>query len=133
MESNAKNKTLIIGASTNPERYAYKAAEQLLAHKHDIYLLGNRPGELFGREIINSQQMYPDVDTVTLYLSGKNQVSYYDYILSLQPRRVIFNPGTENPELQSMLQKASIDAQEACTLVLLATGQFWDRKQRFDF
>jgi predicted CoA-binding protein len=68
--------------------------------------------------------MYPDVDTVTLYLSGKNQVSYYDYILSLQPRRVIFNPGTENPELQSMLQKASIDAQEACTLVLLATGQF---------
>ncbi|MCK9300358.1 MAG: CoA-binding protein [Bacteroidales bacterium] len=124
MESNAKNKTLIIGASTNPERYAYKAAEQLLAHKHDIYLLGNRPGELFGREIINSQQMYPDVDTVTLYLSGKNQVSYYDYILSLQPRRVIFNPGTENPELQSMLQKASIDAQEACTLVLLATGQF---------
>jgi predicted CoA-binding protein len=124
MESNAKNKTLIIGASTNPERYAYKAAEQLLAHKHDIYLLGNRPGELFGREIINSQQMYPDVDTVTLYLSGKNQVSYYDYILSLQPRRVIFNPGTENPELQSMLQKASNDAQEACTLVLLATGQF---------
>ncbi|MDD2617685.1 MAG: CoA-binding protein [Bacteroidales bacterium] len=124
MESNAKNKTLIIGASTNPERYAYKAAEQLLAHKHDIYLLGNRPGELFGREIINSQQMYPDVDTVSLYLSGKNQVSYYDYILSLQPRRVIFNPGTENPELQSMLQKASIDAQEACTLVLLATGQF---------
>ncbi|NLB02712.1 MAG: CoA-binding protein [Bacteroidales bacterium] len=124
MESNAKNKTLIIGASTNPERYAYKAAEQLLAHKHDIYLLGNRPGELFGREIINSQQMYPDVDTVSLYLSGKNQGSYYDYILSLQPRRVIFNPGTENPELQSMLQKASIDAQEACTLVLLATGQF---------
>ena len=124
MEIKAKNKTLIIGASTNPERYAYKAAEQLLAHKHDIYLLGNRPGELFGREIINSQQMYPDVDTVTLYLSGKNQVSYYDYILSLQPRRVIFNPGTENPELQSMLQKASIDAQEACTLVLLATGQF---------
>lgn len=124
MESNAKNKTLIIGASTNPERYAYKAAEQLLAHKHDIYLLGNRPGELFGKEISIRQQSYPDVDTVTLYLSAKNQVDYYDYILSLKPSRVIFNPGTENPELQSMLQKASIDAQEACTLVLLATGQF---------
>ncbi|MDD3432011.1 MAG: CoA-binding protein [Bacteroidales bacterium] len=124
MESNAKNKTLIIGASTNPERYAYKAAEQLLAHKHDIYLLGNRPGELFGKEISIRQQSYPDVDTVTLYLSAKNQVDYYDYILSLKPSRVIFNPGTENPELQSMLQKASVEYQEACTLVLLATGQF---------
>lgn len=124
MESNAKNKTLIIGASTNPERYAYKAAEQLLAHKHDIYLLGNRPGELFGKEISICQQSYPDVDTVTLYLSAKNQVDYYDYILSLQPRRVIFNPGTENAEFQDLLQKASVEYQEACTLVLLATGQF---------
>ncbi len=124
METITKNKTLIIGASTNPVRYAYRAAQQLLAHKHQIHLLGNSPGELFGKEISLSRQIYPDVDTVTLYLSARNQVDYYDYILSLKPRRVIFNPGTENPELQALLKKASIECQEACTLVLLSTGQY---------
>lgn len=119
-----KNKTLIIGASVKPERYAYKAAQRLLEHKHEIYLLGNRTGELFGQEISTEPQAYPDVDTVTLYVSAKNQASYYDYILGLRPRRVIFNPGTENPELQSLLQQAAIEYEESCTLVMLATGQY---------
>jgi|SRR5690554_2953989 len=119
-----KNKTLIIGASVKPERYAYKAAEKLLAHKHDIYLIGNRPGQLFGKDIQKNLEPFEDVDTVTLYVSAKNQTGYYDYIVSLHPRRVIFNPGTENPELESILRKNDIEFEQACTLVLLGTNAY---------
>lgn len=119
-----KNKTLIIGASTNPERYSYKAAEKLLAHDHEIYMIGNREGELFGHNISKELNTFEDVDTVTMYVSAKNQIGYYDYIISLAPRRVIFNPGTENPELQELLTKAGIESEIACTLVLLATNAY---------
>ncbi|TKG96465.1 CoA-binding protein [Puteibacter caeruleilacunae] len=115
------NKTLIIGASSNSERYSYKAAEKLLQHHHEIYMIGNRPGVLFNHEIINEQMAFPDVDTVTMYVSAKNQKGYYDYITGLKPRRVIFNPGTENPEFAKHLELHGISAEEACTLVLLAT------------
>lgn len=119
-----KDKTLIIGASTNPERYSYKAAEKLLKHNHDIYMIGNRHGELFGKEIIDELQPFTDVDTITLYLSAKNQVNYYDYIISLKPRRVIFNPGTENSEFVNTLNKHGIETENACTLVLLSTQAY---------
>jgi predicted CoA-binding protein len=119
-----KTKTLVIGASVNPDRYSYKAAERLLAHGHDIYLVGAREGALFGQPIEATPQPYTDVDTVTLYLGPANQPAYYDYILSLQPRRVIFNPGTENPSFEARLRAAGIIAEEACTLVLLATNAF---------
>lgn len=105
----------------NPERYSYKAAQKLLAHKHDVYLIGNRPGELFDREITKEQLPYNDVDTVTMYVSAKNQKEYYDYITNLRPRRVIFNPGTENQDFAEHLESNGIIAEEACTLVLLAT------------
>lgn len=117
-------KTLIIGASVNPERYAYKAAEKLLAHKHDIYMIGNKPGVLFDREITKQQAEYADVDTVTMYVSAKNQAGYYDYIKALKPRRVIFNPGTENAEFEKQLESKGIRAEQACTLVLLATDVY---------
>ena len=117
-------KTLIIGASTNPERYSYKAAQKLLAHKHQFYMIGNRPGVLFDNEITKEQIPYTDVDTVTIYVSAKNQTGYYDYIKSLNPRRVIFNPGTENPEFAKQLEKMGIMAEEACTLVLLSTNVY---------
>lgn len=117
-------KTLIIGASKNPERYSYKAAERLLTRKHDIYMIGNRPGILFDREIVKQQIPYTDVDTVTMYVSAKNQTGYYQYILSLKPRRVIFNPGTENPEFEKQLETNGIIAEQACTLVLLATNAY---------
>lgn len=117
-------KTLIIGASVNPERYSYKAAEKLLAHKHDIYMIGNKPGILFDKEIVNHQTAYPDVDTVTMYVSAKNQTEYYQYIMSLKPQRVIFNPGTENPEFEKELEAHGIIAEQACTLVLLATNSY---------
>ncbi|MDA3853393.1 MAG: CoA-binding protein [Bacteroidales bacterium] len=119
-----KNKTLIIGASINPERYSYKAAEKLLAHKHDIRMIGNKAGTLFENEIVNEQGVYDDVDTVTMYVSAKNQVDYYDYIVDLAPRRVIFNPGTENPELEAKLAANGIESEIACTLVLLATNAY---------
>ncbi len=117
-------KTLIIGASNNPERYAYKAAERLLSHGHDIELLGLRPEIIFGKTIDTEKKAYEEIDTVTLYVGPQRQPEYYDYIMSLQPKRVVFNPGTENDEFEAMLRKEGIEAEEACTLVLLGTGQY---------
>lgn len=117
-------KTLIIGASNNPERYAYKAAERLLAHGHEIELLGLRPDVIFGKTIDTDKKRYEALDTVTLYVGSQRQPEYYDYIISLKPKRVVFNPGTENAEFESLLQKNGIEAEEACTLVLLGTGQY---------
>ena len=117
-------KTLIIGASSNRERYAYLAAERLLAHGHDIELIGKRPDVIFGKTIDTKKTAFADIDTVTLYLSEKFQPEYYDYILSLHPKRVIFNPGTENPGFEELLKENNIYPEEACTLVMLSTGQF---------
>lgn len=117
-------KTLIIGASTNPERYAYKAANSLLANGHEIELVGQKAGEIKGHEI---QTNYPDfegIDTVTMYVGPKNQPDLYDYILKQNPRRIIFNPGSENSEFEQLAKGKGIEVEEACTLVLLATGQF---------
>ena len=117
-------KTLIIGASNNPERYAYKAAERLLAHGHEIELLGLRPDVIFGKTIDTEKKKYEGLDTVTLYVGPQRQPEYYDYIISLKPKRVVFNPGTENAEFESLLKENGIEAEEACTLVLLGTGQY---------
>ena len=117
-------KTLIIGASTNPERYSYKAAEKLLAHDHEILMVGNKPGKLFQHDIATEKIAYTNIDTVTMYVSPKNQTGYYDYIIALQPKRVLFNPGTENQEFATRLNKEGIETEEACTLVLLATNAY---------
>lgn len=117
-------KTLIIGASSNPERYSYKAAEQLLAHGHKIELLGLRADTVFGQIIDTEKILYSDIDTVTLYIGAARQSVYYDYVVSLKPRRVIFNPGTENDAFYDILQSNGIAVEVACTLVLLATGQY---------
>jgi predicted CoA-binding protein len=117
-------RTLIIGASNNPERYAYKAAERLLAHGHEIELLGLRPDVIFGKTIDTERKTYDGLDTVTLYVGPQRQPEYYDYVLSLKPKRVIFNPGTENDEFETLLKENGIEAEEACTLVLLGTGQY---------
>jgi len=117
-------KTLILGASIKPERYAYKAAQKLLENNHPIEMIGRRENVLFDRPIRKEKYPIDNLDTVTLYLSSKFQVEYYDYILSLKPRRVIFNPGTENPELQALLSENGIEYENACTLVLLATNSY---------
>jgi len=117
-------KTLIVGASNNPERYSFKAAERLLSHGHEIELLGLRPDVIFGKTIDTEKKAYQNIDTVTMYIGPQRQPEFYDYIISLHPKRVVFNPGTENDEFEDMLRKEGIEAEEACTLVLLGTGQY---------
>ena len=117
-------KTLIIGASKNPERYSYKAAERLLAYGHYIEMVGLRADTIFDRTIDTEKKVFTDIDTVTLYVGPHHQPEYYDYIIAINPKRVIFNPGTENPEFQILLSKEKIEFEEACTLVLLATEQY---------
>ena len=117
-------KTLIIGASANPDRYSYKAAGKLLAYGHEIEMLGLKPDVIFGKTIDVERKQYEGLHTVTMYVGPQNQPTYYDYIISLKPQRVIFNPGTENPSFESLLKQSGIGFEEACTLVLLGTGQY---------
>jgi predicted CoA-binding protein len=117
-------KTLVIGASTDPTRYAFLAANKLLNHGHEIELIGRDEGKIGGKEIQTNKPELAGVDTVTMYISPKRQPEYYDYIVGLKPKRVIFNPGTENPEFESLLVKNKIEPLEACTLVMLSTGQY---------
>jgi predicted CoA-binding protein len=119
-----KNKTLVLGASENPSRYSNMAILKLRNHKHDVVAIGRRAGKVNDVEIGTQPVKTHDIDTVTLYLNPDHQKPYYDYIVSLKPRRIIFNPGTENDELESIAAKAGIDTLEACTLVMLGTGQY---------
>ena len=119
-----KKKTLVIGASANPERYSNLAVKRLLAHHHPVIALGKKTGMIGMTTIITDKKMIEDIDTVTLYLNSENQKSYYDYILSLNPKRIIFNPGAENDELEALAKKNGIKTMEACTLVLLSTSQY---------
>ncbi|WAC09697.1 CoA-binding protein [Dyadobacter pollutisoli] len=117
-------RTLIIGASSNPSRYAYLAAQKLRNYGHPVLLLGRRKGFALGEEIHLEKIEWEDVDTVTLYINPSHQPEYYDYIVLLNPKRVIFNPGTENPEFKNILLNKNIVPIEACTLVLLSIGQY---------
>ena len=120
----AHKRTLVVGATDNPERYAYKAATRLLAAGHPIELLGTKTGQVAGHPIRNGQPDLEDIDTVTLYVGTQNQPPLYGYLLDLHPKRIIFNPGTENPELRQMADDQGIETVEGCTLVMLATGGF---------
>ncbi len=117
-------KTVIIGASDNPERYANKAAIALQNHNHEIILLGKRSGTVNGIDIIKSKPPLTDIDTVTLYINPMHQPDWYNYIIDLKPKRVIFNPGTENEEFATLLRKNNIEPVEACTLVMLSIGNY---------
>jgi uncharacterized protein len=118
-------KTLILGASTNPSRYAYLAAEKFHRKNLPFELLGNKKGEVFGHEIeTETSEIDLNIDTVTMYLGADNQKPYTDFLIKLKPKRVIFNPGAENPLLSQMLEKEGIEVIEACTLVMLSTGQY---------
>ncbi|MGH2647564.1 MAG: CoA-binding protein [Ginsengibacter sp.] len=120
----ANKKTLVLGASSNPSRYSYLALNKLQSKGHDVIAIGRRPGKVGTVEIETEKKQADDVDTVTLYLNPANQKQYYDYIFSLHPKRIIFNPGAENEELAALAQQKGIQPQEACTLVLLSTGQY---------
>ena len=116
--------TVLLGASENPERYSYLATQKLVAHQHSVTAIGIKPGHIGTTPIITEHPIITNVDTVTLYLSPINQKPYYDYIIALHPKRLIFNPGTENEELANLAIANHIQPIEACTLVLLNTGQY---------
>ncbi|UPS91747.1 MULTISPECIES: CoA-binding protein [unclassified Bizionia] len=117
-------KTLVVGASLKPNRYSNIAINRLVNNQHEVVAFGLRGGTVAGVEIDTELKSYSDIDTVTLYLNPQRQVEYYDYIISLNPKRVIFNPGTENPEFYKRLDTANIESEVACTLVLLSTNQY---------
>ena len=113
-----------MGASENPSRYSYLALQRLQAHKHPVVAIGKKKGFVGGVTIENEKKEWKDVNTITLYLNPSHQKPYYDYFLSLKPKRIIFNPGAENDELAEMASRQGIQPVEACTLVMLATGQY---------
>lgn len=117
-------KTLVIGASENPSRYSNMAIKRLLDNHHEVIALGIREGAVHGVLIETEKKDFAAIDTVTLYVGPKRQPDYYQYILDLQPKRVIFNPGTENPEFYALLKENEIMYEVACTLVLLASQQY---------
>ena len=106
------------------DRYSNKAIQKLKENNIPVVAIGLRKGDVADVRIATENIPYENVDTVTLYLNPKRQVEYYNYILSLQPRRVVFNPGTENNFFMGLLQENNIESEVACTLVLLATNQY---------
>ncbi|MCU0393787.1 MAG: CoA-binding protein [Thermoflexibacter sp.] len=116
--------TLIIGASENPERYANMAANRLVSKGHPIINLGKKEGIVAGEPIYTDRKLFDNVHTITLYINPLHQKEWYEYIFTLNPQRIIFNPGTENPELERLAQQKGIETIEGCTLVMLSIDNF---------
>lgn len=119
-----QKKTLVLGASDNPARYSFLAINKLRRYGHPVVAVGRKNTFVGDVTVEKEKKAFENVDTVTLYLNSTHQKEYYDYILSLKPRRIIFNPGAENDELAALAKKNKIEPMEACTLVLLSTGQY---------
>lgn len=117
-------KTVVLGASANPDRYSFLAVNKLKAFKHPVVAIGKRAGTVGDTPILAAPEPQEGVDTVTLYLNPTNQQPYYDYILGLKPQRIIFNPGTENPELMRKAREQNIEPVVGCTLVMLSAGMY---------
>jgi uncharacterized protein len=115
---------VVLGASPNPGRYAYIATVRLHAYGHDVFPVGIKEGDIKGIKILKGQPAIENVDTITLYIGPQNQPPWYDYIFSLKPKRIIFNPGTENDWLYSEAQSKGIEVLEACTLIMLSVGNY---------
>lgn len=123
---NMSKRTVIVGATPNETRYAYKAASRLTGHGHDIVPVGIKQGAVFGHEILPIRENPPieNVDTITMYIGPAHQGEYYDYLRGLGAKRFIFNPGTENHEFMKMLEDDGVEVVEGCTLVMLSVGNF---------
>jgi predicted CoA-binding protein len=120
----ANKKTLILGATPDSSKYAYLAANRLVGRGHDIVNVGIKTGEVAGVPIEKPEAIHDDIDTITLYVGPLNQPPLYDYILKTHPKRIIFNPGTENSELRKMANEKGIETEYACTLVMLSIGDY---------
>lgn len=117
-------KTLVIGASPNPMRYGHKAVKRLVSHGIEVFAIGKREAEIAGVKVVKNKPVIEDLDTVTLYLNPGNQEEYLDYIMELEPRRIIFNPGTYNQKLVDMAEEAGIEVVEDCTLLMLGGNTY---------
>ena len=124
MSKETNKKTLVIGASENPSRYAFKAIKSLINSGHEVVAIGRRAGKIEHVAIQTGLPELKDIDTVTLYINPSIQAEYESYILSLKPKRIIFNPGTENPTLIQHAKKEGILSEIACTLVMLSIGDY---------
>ena len=117
-------KTIVLGATPDSSRYAYLASNKLVRFGHEIINVGIKKGEVAGVPIEKPEYIHSDIDTITLYVGSRNQESLYDYILNTKPKRIIFNPGTENPELENLAEQKGIETVLGCTLVMLSTGEY---------
>jgi uncharacterized protein len=119
-----KKKTLVLGASDNPARYSYLAVHRLLSAGHPVVAIGRKNTMVSHVPVETEKIPFENIHTITLYLNPMHQKEYYEYIISLHPKRILFNPGTENDELAELAMANGIQVQEACTLVMLSTGQY---------
>ncbi|MFC2080316.1 CoA-binding protein [Bacteroidota bacterium] len=117
-------KTIVLGASPNPARYSFKAVKSLLRFGHEAIPIGFRPGVIYDKFIQRGMPEIENVHTIALYIGPERQEEYHDYILSLNPRRIIFNPGTMNESFMEELENKGIEVVEGCTLVMLDSGEF---------
>lgn len=117
-------KTVVIGATENTSRYSNMAVRSLLSHGQEVAAVGLKPGMINGVKIQTGSPAIENVDTITMYVGEKNQPPLYDYLLSLKPRRIIFNPGAENEEFEKMAEEKGIEVVEGCTLVMLSIGNY---------
>lgn len=117
-------KTLVLGASPNPERFSFKAVKLLRHYGHEVIALGNKTGIIHDVEITTEMIEFSDIHTITIYLNPINQKPYYNYIIKIKPKRIIFNPGTENTELKKLATENGIECIENCTLIMLSSGIF---------
>jgi len=117
-------KTLVLGASPNPLRFSYKMVKSLVRHNTEVVALGSKEGEISGIKILTDKPVFKDIHTVSLYIGPKGQVALYEYILSLYPKRIIFNPGTVNEEFMKMARERGIEVVTDCALVMLSTGKY---------
>lgn len=124
-DPSSKPITLVLGASENPLRYSHRAVRMLVAEKLPVVAVGRREGCIDEIPILKGQPAYDHVHTVTLYVGPRHQAEFLNYIRSLKPKRVLFNPGTENEDFERALQQSGIETERACTLVLLGTGQYF--------
>ena len=117
-------RTVVIGASPNPGRYAYLTTLKLQAYGHNVFPVGIKKGNIKNIAILNGYPPIENIDTITLYVGPQNQPYWYDYIFSLKPKRIIFNPGTENQWLFDKAESKGIETLEACTLVILSARTY---------
>ena len=123
-QPNSPKKTLVVGASENPERYSYLATKLLVAHGHPVLCIGLKEGRIDDTPIVTGEPVLIDIHTITLYVNPTAQHALIPYLFSLNPRRIIFNPGTENEAFTMVAKQKGIETMDACTLVILKTGQY---------